>query len=408
VLVDRIARQLKIDPAELRRRNLIRPDQMPFISPTGANYDSGDYAGCLDAALARLDYEKLRREQKEARAQGRYLGVGLSCYVEHAGYSADNSTLGRSTGRRFGAYESVTVRMDATGHATVTTGIPHFGQGVETAFSQICATSLGVLPDDVIVDAGDTRGSPQSVGAFGSRGTLSGGGAISKAAAIVKAKILRLAAHHAQLPLESLEIAEAVVRSAEDPAFALPVSDIAESAIVGIGLPQGEEPGLEATAYWSQPAPSWGYGSVAAVVDVDVKTGEFKLLRFIVAHDCGTRLNPKLVEGQVAGGIVQGLGAALMEGLVYDRDSGQLVNGSLVDYMVPTAADLPAFELEHTESPSPYTPFGMKGVGESGVIGAAAAVSNAIADALSPFGVEINAIPITPESVWRALRRAGH
>jgi carbon-monoxide dehydrogenase large subunit len=197
-----------------------------------------------------------------------------------------------------------------------------------------------------------------------------------------------------------------IITSKEDPSIRLPVAEIAEWGILGQGLPQGEEPGLEATAYWRQPAPSFGFGTVVAVVDVDPRTGEFKLLRFLVAHDCGTRLNPKLVEGQVSGGIVQGLGATLMEGIVYDPDTGQMVNGSLVDYMVPTTADLPRFELEHTESPAPASPYGIKGVGESGVIGAAGAVANALSDALAPFGVEINRIPITPESVWRALRAA--
>jgi carbon-monoxide dehydrogenase large subunit len=406
VLVERLARQIGMDPAEMRRRNFVRPDQMPFTSATGAIYDSGDYARCMEVALEKLGYEKLRIEQREARSEGRFMGIGLSCYVEHAGYSAAANSLGRGTGRRFGAYESATVRMDASGKATLATGIPNFGQSVETSFAQICSTSLGIDPSDVIVLAGDTQGTPQSVGAFGSRGTLSGGGAIVKAAEVIRAKILRLAAHALEVPLETLEIAQGVITSPDLPGTRLTVAEVAEMAIIGLGLPQGEEPGLEATAYWAQPAPSWGFGTVAAVVDVDIRSGEVKLRRYLIAHDCGTRLNPKLVEGQVNGGIIQGLGATLMEGIVYDRDTGQMVNGSLVDYMVPTAADLPDFELAHTESPSPYTPFGMKGVGESGVIGAAAAVANAVADALAPLGVEVNRIPITPENLWRSLRAA--
>lgn len=404
VLIDRLARKLGMDPAEIRRKNLIDKEQMPFTSAAGAIYDSGDYRRCLEVALGKLGYEKVRAEQREARAQGRLMGIGLSCYVEHSGYGA--AYVPRNTGRRFGSYEAVTVRMDATGQATVSTGIPHFGQSVATAYAQICAEALGLDPAQVVVTAGDTLGTPQSVGAMGSRGTLAGGGAITTAAASVRSKILRLAAHQLNVALESLDMQGGVITTTEDPAIRLPVAEIAEWAILGQGLPQGDEPGLEATSYWRQPAPSFGFGTVAAVVEVDPRTGEFKLLRFLVAHDCGTRLNPKLVEGQVAGGIVQGLGATLMEGIIYDRDTGQMVNGSMVDYMVPTIADLPRFELAHTETQSPFSPYGIKGVGESGVIGAAAAVANALSDALAPFGVEINRIPITPETLWRSLQSA--
>jgi carbon-monoxide dehydrogenase large subunit len=404
ILIDRLARQLGKDPAEIRRRNLVDQSQMPYTSAAGAQYDSGNYRRCLDLALQKLDYDELRKRQEQGRAEGRYLGIGLSCYVEHSGYGA--AYVPRNSGRRFGSYEGITIRMDPTGHATVSTGIPHFGQGVETAYSQICAEALGLDPSQVTVTAGDTMGTPHSVGAMGSRGTLAGGGAIVTAAGSIRSKILRLAAHQLGVPLEALDISGGVITAADDLNSRVPVSEIAEWAFLGQGLPQGEEPGLEATSYWRQPAPSFGFGTVGAVVDVDPRTGEFKLLRFLVAHDCGTRLNPKLVEGQVAGGIVQGLGATLMEGIVYDPDTGQMVNGSMVDYMVPTTADLPDFELEHTESPAPNSPYGIKGVGESGVIGAAAAVANALSDALAPFGVEFNRIPLTPEAVWRALQKA--
>lgn len=402
VLIDRLARKLDMDPAEIRRKNFVDKEQMPFTSASGAIYDSGDYRRCFDLALDKLDYDGMRAQQREAKAEGRLLGIGLSCYVEHSGYGA--AYMPRNSGRRFGSYEAVTVRMDSTGQATVSTGIPNFGQGVETAYAQICAEAVGLDPSEVIVTAGDTLGTPQSVGAMGSRGTLAGGGAITTAAATVRAKIFRLAASQLDVAIESLDMAGGIITTTEDPSVRLPVAEIAEWAILGQGLPQGVEPGLEATAYWRQPAPSFGFGAVATVVEVDPRTGEFELLRFLVAHDCGTRLNPKLVEGQVAGGIVQGLGATLMEGIIYDRDTGQMVNGSMVDYMVPTIADLPTFELAHMETPAPFSPYGIKGVGESGVIGAAAAVANALSDALAPFGVEINQIPITPESIWRSLQ----
>jgi carbon-monoxide dehydrogenase large subunit len=270
----------------------------------------------------------------------------------------------------------------------------------------MCAASLGFNPTCVNVVPGDTLGTPHSVGAMGSRGTLAGGGAIVKASEEIRAKLLRFAAHQLRVAPESLEMQRGVITSNQDPSIRLFAAEIAEWALLGQELPPGEQPGMEATAYWTQPAPSFGFGVVATVVEVDRTSGEFELLRYLVTHDCGTQLNPTLVEGQMAGGIVQGLGATLMEGLVYDRHTGQLVNGSMVDYMVPTIADLPEFELAHMESPSPYTPFGIKGVGESGVIGSAAAVANALSDALHEYGVTINQIPITPESIWRAMQGA--
>jgi carbon-monoxide dehydrogenase large subunit len=401
VLIDRLARKLGIDPVSIRMDNFVTSEQMPYTSATGAIYDSGRYAECFQLALDKLDYEGTRRMQVQARKQGRLVGIGLSCYVEHSGYGA--AYVPRNSGRKFGSYEAVTVRVDMSGMATVSTGIPHFGQSVETAYAQMCAAALGFHINCVNVVAGDTSGTPHSVGAMGSRGTLAGGGAIVKASEKIRAKILRFAAHELKLPVEALDLHRGVIRSKEDPAVRMLAADIAEWCLLGQGLPPGEEPGLDVTEYWQQPAPSFGFGAVATVTEVDPRTGEFKLLRYIVAHDCGTQLNPVLVEGQMAGGIVQGLGATLMEGLVYDKDSGQLVNGSMVDYMVPTAADLPEFEFAHLETPSPYTPFGIKGVGESGVIGSAAAVANALADALRDYGASFTRLPITPESVWRAI-----
>jgi carbon-monoxide dehydrogenase large subunit len=402
VLLDRLARQLGIDAAEIRRRNLLGQKDMPFRSASGAVYDSGDYQGCFALALRRVDYKALRARQKKQNGHGRRFGIGLACYVEHAGYS---SALLGGSGVRFGAYESVTLRMDRSGRAIVSTGIPGFGQGTETAYAQLCANELGLDPERVIVQGGDTQGTPQSVGAFGSRATLAGGGAIIKAAAEVRRKILRLAAYQLELSPDDLELADGEVRS-KDLGKTVPLAAVCEIAILGHSLPQGEDPGLEATAYWDQTATSFGFGTAVVVAQVDPRSGEFELERFILAHDCGRRLNPTLVEGQIHGGIAQGLGATMMEQIVYDPDSGQLVNGSMADYMVPTAADLPHFELEHTESPSPVTPHGIKGVGESGVIGAAAAVANAVCDALAPYGVQLHHIPITPEGVWRALREA--
>jgi carbon-monoxide dehydrogenase large subunit len=261
-------------------------------------------------------------------------------------------------------------------------------------------------PGDVTIHRGDSRVAPYSIGGFASRTMIAGAGAIAKATAAIREKMCRVAAHQLGVPADSLELAAGVVRRRDEPGVALALSEISTAAILGHHLPPGDDPGLEATAYYDPPASAFGYGTVAARVEVDPRTGEFDVQRFVLVHDCGMQVNPMIVEGQLHGGIAQGLGAALFEELVYDADTGQLVNGTFVDYFVPTAADLPRFELDHLETLSPVTPFGIKGVGESGTIGAAAAVANALCDALAPFGVEIDRLPITAESVWRALARA--
>lgn len=404
VLIDRLARQLGLDPATVRRRNLLRTEELPFQNVSGATYDSGDYVRCLDLALSRIGYETIRARQAEWQRQGRYLGVGLSAYVEFTGYPS-SAFLGR-TGASFGAYESVTVRMDRAGRAAVYTGVSTFGQGTETTFAQVCASELGLDPDDITIHRGDSLGTPYSVGGFASRTMIAGAGAIRKATADIRGKTLRIAAHLMSVPAAALELAGGVVRRADDPSAYVSVAEVARAAILGHGLPPGEDPGLEATAYFDPPASAFGYGTVAVQVEADPRTGEFELQRYVLVHDCGTQVNPMIVEGQMHGGIAQALGAALFEELVYDPDTGQLVTGSMVDYFVPTAADLPRFELDHLETPSPLTTFGVKGVGESGTIGAAAAIANAICDALAPFGVELGRLPITAESVWCALEEA--
>jgi carbon-monoxide dehydrogenase large subunit len=404
VLLDRLARKLRQDPAALRRKNLLRPDELPFQNISGALYDSGDYARGLDLALTRIGYAGVRARQAEWRAQGRYVGVGISCYVEFTGYPS-SAFLGR-TGAGFGAYESVTIRMDRAGRAALYTGVSSFGQGTETTFAQVCASGLGLEPDDIIVHRGDSQGTPYSVGGFASRTMIAGAGAIAKATEQIRAKVFRLAAHLLGAPADRLEVAGGVVRRVDDASVQIALAEVAEAAFLAHRLPPGEDPGLEATAYYDPPVSAFGYGTVAARVEADPRTGAFDLQRYVLVHDCGTQVNPMIVEGQIHGGIAQGLGAALFEELVYDPDTGQLVNGSFVDYFLPTAADLPRFEIDHLETPSPSTPLGVKGVGEGGTIGAAAAVANAVCDALAPFGVELDALPLTAESVWRALERA--
>jgi carbon-monoxide dehydrogenase large subunit len=235
---------------------------------------------------------------------------------------------------------------------------------------------------------------------------IAGAGAIQKAAGEVRAKMVRIAAHILGVPAERLEVAGGAVRRIDDPTVQVTVKALAEAAFIGHPLPPGEDPGLEATAYFDPPASAFGYGTVAVQAEVDPRSGEVELQRYVLVHDCGTQVNPMIVEGQVQGAIAQGLGAALYEELVYDPGTGQLVNGSMVDYFVPTAADLPRFELDHLETPSPVTTFGVKGVGEGGTIAAAAAVTNAVCDALAPYGVELDRLPVTAETVWRALDAA--
>jgi carbon-monoxide dehydrogenase large subunit len=404
VLVDRLARTLGQDPADLRRKNLLRPEELPFQNLSGANYDSGEYARCLDLALFRIGYDEVRARQRDWRARNRYVGVGISCYTEFTGYPS-SAFLGR-TGAGFGAYESVTIRMDRAGRAAIYTGVSTFGQGMETTFAQVTASQLGLEPGDITVDRGDSRGTPYSVGGFASRTMIAGAGAISKATAEIRAKMLRIAAHLLGAPVDRVEIGAGVVRRTDDPSVAIPIREVSEAAFLGHRLPPGDDPGLEATAYHDPPASAFGYGTAAVRVEVDPRTGVFALERYVLVHDCGTQVNPMIVEGQIHGGIAQGLGAALYEELVYDRGTGQLMNGSFVDYFVPSAADLPRFELDHLETPSPVTSLGIKGVGEGGTIAAAAAVANAICDALAPFGVELDRLPITAESVWCALEAA--
>jgi carbon-monoxide dehydrogenase large subunit len=404
VMIDRVAWHLGQDPAAFRKQNLLQPEELPWRNISGATYDSGSYARALDLALSRIGYDEVRARQREWWQRGRHVGVGMSCYVEFTGYPS-SAFLGRS-GATFGAYESVTIRMDRAGRAALYTGVSTFGQSTETTFAQVAASLLGLDPEDVSIHRGDSRATPYSVGGFASRTMIAGAGAIQKAATAIRDKMLRIGAHMLEAPIDKLEIAGGLVCRRGDPSTHVTIRSIAEAAFLGHPLPPGEDPGLEATAYYDPPASAFGYGAAAARVDVEPRTGEFTLERYVLVHDCGTQVNPMVVEGQVQGGIAQGLGAALYEEIVYDHDTGQLVNGTMLDYLVPTAADLPRFELDHLETPSPVTPFGIKGVGEGGTIAAAAAVTNAICDALAPFGVALERLPITAESVWRALETA--
>ncbi len=331
--------------------------------------------------------------------------MGFSSYVERTGYASSKFLARR--GSKFGAHESVTLRANRSGGIDLYTGVSTIGQGSETVFAQMVAEFFGLGYEAVTVHAGDTGSSPLNTGAFASRTVIAAVGAIREAATKLLDKTLRIAAWALEVadPLQ-LVVVGPEVRHREDPAVKMPLAAVFDMAILGQGLPPGEAPGLDETAYYEPPAAAYSFGTAAAAVVVDAETGEFDVEKVVMVHDSGTPVNPKLIEGQVRGGLAQGLGGALGEELRYDRETGQLVNGTMMDYFAPTICDLPPIELQHTAVPSPVTQMGVRGAGEVGCIPAAAAVANAICDALADFGVEIDSLPLTPELVWRSLTSA--
>lgn len=417
-----LARRLGIDPADIRLRNYVGPGEMPYTTPPGAQYDSGDYPATLERALERFDYTGWRAEQARARAEGRLLGIGIATSVEPAGTNLASYEL--ITGRRAvsGSAEAAMVRVEPDGAVRAAIGDPASGQGYETVIAQIVADELGLGPDGVRVERGfDSATTPWLYlsGNYSNKFSVTDVGAVLGAARKVRDKLLRIAAHRLEVAPEDLELREgaARVRGAGDRALTL--RELARTAYADVlGLPPGEEPGLEARHAHQNPlAEPVGPGrrvrsqlvfSNAAhccVVEVDARTGQVRILRHVVVHDCGRELNPAIVEGMVHGSTAHGMGAALLEEFRYD-DSGQLLTATLMDYLKPTAADLPDIEVDRLEHASPVTPLGAKGVGEGGAIPAPAAVANAVEDALAPFGVVIRALPITPERGWRWLRGA--
>ena len=404
-LLDRAARRLGMDPVEMRRRNLIGADELPYRSPSGIVWDSGAFRESLERACAAADYESLRLEQARGRAAGRYLGIGLASYVELTGVG---SAIPVSPGADIATgTEGVTVRIDPGGGVTAVFGLACHGQGHETALAQVVSAELGVRVEDVRVMLGDTALSPHGTGTYASRSAVLGGGAAILAARALRDKALTIAAHQLEVAPHDLQLMDGViaVRGAADRAVRL--AQVAAAAYAGgKRLPPGLEPGLEATRFYD---PYFGTASNAthlAVVEVDAATCAARVLRYLVVEDCGRIINPLIVEGQAVGGVVQGIGAALLEEVVY-ADNGQLLTGSLMDYPIPTAAELPSVEVVHLEIPSPTTLGGFKGVGEGGTIGAPAAVANAVADALAPMGIAISELPVTGERLFRLLARAG-
>jgi carbon-monoxide dehydrogenase large subunit len=402
-LMDLAAAELGMDPAQIRLKNMVQPKDFPYTTATGLVYDSGNYAAAMKKALHLSGYKKLRAEQEQRRRQGSrgrrkpLLGIGLSSYVEICGTGPASD---RPPG---GGWESATVRVEPSGKVTVLSGSSPHGQGEETSFAQIVADGLGIPVDDVAVLHGDTAAVPAGVGTFGSRSMAVGGTAVHLATQRVRDKMTRIAAHMLEASAKNIVWRNgklAVKKSSRK--FQL-FEDVVKAAYKAHNLPRAMEPGLEATSYFSPPDYTYPFGAHVCVVEVQPETGEVEIVKYVAVDDCGKVINPMLVEGQVQGGIAQSIGQALYEELVYD-ENGQLLTGTLMDYAVPKAAQLPRYLCDRTETPTNVNPLGAKGVGEAGTIGATPAVVNAVVDALAPFGVRHLDMPLKPEKIWKVLR----
>jgi carbon-monoxide dehydrogenase large subunit len=408
--MDLVARELGLDPVDVRRRNYVPSDAFPYAPANdllrGLEYDTGDYEKPLDRALEMVGYDAFRSEQEEARTQGRLLGIGFSSYVEICG-AAPSKWIG-TVGEGWGAsmWESANVRVHLTGKVAVTIGTQPQGQGHETTVSQIVAGELGIPIEDVTVELGDTLSTPFGYGTYASRSAAVGGTAVYNSVQKIKAKAVRIGAHMLEANVDDVEYVDGKVQVKGSPDRSKTIQEIAGAAALAYDLPQGEEPFLDDLTYYDPPNCTFPFGTHVAVVEVDRETGEVRLLRYIAVDDVGKVINPMIVEGQVHGGIAQGVAQALWEGAVYD-DEGQLMTSSLMDYPIPKAEFLPSFELDRTETPSTVNPLGVKGVGEAATIASTPAVVNAVVDALSGLGITHIDMPLTPERVWRAIGTAG-
>jgi aerobic carbon-monoxide dehydrogenase large subunit len=396
-LMDLAALELQMDPAQFRLKNLPQPKEFPYTTITGLTYDSAKYQESLKKALQLSGYDALRRRQKSGWKAGKYYGIGVSTYVEIC-------AIGPSAATPAGGWESGTVRIEPTGKVTVLTGASPHGQGEETTFAQLVADQLGIDPDDVNVVHGDTLAVPYGIGTFGSRATAVGGTAIYMATQKLRAKMSSLAAHLLGAKAADITIGRGRL-SAKGGKKSIAFGELVMAAYTARNIPAGFEPGLEATHFFEPSNFTFPFGCHVCSVEVDAETGEVKIDKYVAVDDCGNIINPLLVAGQIQGGIAQGLGQAMWEELIYNED-GQLVTGTLMDYALPKAHFLPDFTLEHTHTPSPVNPMGVKGVGEAGTIASTPCLVNAVCDALSPLGVRHIDMPVKPERVWRAISGA--
>jgi carbon-monoxide dehydrogenase large subunit len=396
-LVQNAAYELEMDPAELRRKNFIRPDQFPYKSATGFTYDSGEYERALDLALEKSGYQELRAEQKRLREEGKLLGIGMASFTEvvGAGPSRDFDILGIKM------FDSAELRVHPTGKAILKLGVKTQGQGHETTFAQIVANELGIPPEDVIVQHGDTDNTPYGLGTYASRSTPTGGAATAVVSRKIRDKAKEIAAHMLETAPDDLEWADDrfVVKGAPDKAAT--IQDIAFAAYTN--HPQGMEAGLEGVTYYDPPNMTYPFGTYVVAVDVDPETGEWKVRRLVAVDDCGVRINPMIVDGQIMGGLAEGFAKSQMQQIAFDED-GNCLGSNFIDYLLPTSWETPHFDLYATVTPSPHHPIGAKGVGESATVGSPAAFVNAVVDALAHTGLRNLDMPLTSAKVWEAIR----
>jgi carbon-monoxide dehydrogenase large subunit len=394
--MDMLARELKMDPAELRRKNFIQPHEFPFATQMGAVYDSGDYERALDAALKAADWEGLKKERDAARADGRLVGLGLAMYVEVCG-------IGPSSALPTGGWEHSQVTVERDGRISATTGASPHGQGNETTFGQMLADQFGIPLEHITILHGDTGVVKQGIGTFGSRSQAVGGTALILAGTKVKAKMAKFAAALLEAHEDDLVFANGTIAVKGSPTSAKPFASVAAYAYVPVPLPEGLEPGLSDEAFFEPTNNTYPFGCHISMLEIDRQTGEPTLLKLVAVDDAGHLINPLIVEGQIHGGLAQGIGQAMIEEVVYNED-GQLVTGSFMDYAIPRAIDFPAFELTATTTPTPVNPLGAKGVGEAGTLGSTPCIVAAAVDALSQFGVRHIDMMLRPEKLWRLIQ----
>ncbi len=398
-MVDVLAYDLKMDPAELRLKNFIQPDQFPYETKTGWVYDSGNYEPTMRKAMAMIGYDELRKEQEEKRDRGELMGIGISFFTEAvgAGPRKDMDILG------LGMADGCELRIHPTGKAVVRLSVKTQGQGHETTFAQIVAEEIGIPPDDIEVIHGDTDNTPFGLGTYGSRSTPVSGAAAALVARKVRDKAQIIASGMLEVSVADLEWDKGSFNVKGDPTKSVTIQDIAMKAHGAGDLPEGVEGGLEAQICYNPENLTYPFGAYICVVDIDPGTAEVKVRRFVAVDDCGTQINPMIIEGQVHGGLTDGVGMALMEMISFDED-GNCLAGSLMDYLIPTAMEVPDWETGHTVTPSPHHPIGAKGIGESATVGSPPAVVNAVVDALKPFGIRHADMPLTPSRVWEAMQ----
>jgi carbon-monoxide dehydrogenase large subunit len=398
-MVDVLATEMGVDPGELRMKNLLRPEQFPYTCKTGWEYDSGDYPRALQKAMEMADYPALRREQAEKRERGEYMGIGISFFTEGvgAGPRKHMDILG------LGMADGADLRVHPTGKAVLGVSCQTQGQGHETTFAQIVAQELGMSPDDIEVVHGDTDRTPFGLGTYGSRSTPVSGAAAAIVARKVRERAKIVAAAMLEVSTDDLEWADGKWQVRGDPDKGHNIAEIAMAAHSSLELPEGVEGHLDAETVYNPPNLTYPFGAYIAVTDVDPGTGQVKVRRFIAVDDCGVRINPMIVEGQVHGGLADGVGMALMQVIAFDED-GNCLGGSFMDYLLPTTMECPSWELGETVTPSPHHPIGAKGVGESATVGSPPAIVNSVLDALRPFGVRHADMPLTPANVWSAIQ----